>query len=179
RVLACAYSFATENFHRNETAQLGDPQSGDALADFVELCAVVKCKGEVAFDGEESWRRFIMPMAQIVLVEPVEIDFGDKNILPQFARSGHVGMNLSKLGDGSAIQHGAGRASRMIVVCRLRIVIERPMAEGRKQALDVALQVEEREWTRHRSRNESAHHLRIHAACGADRDALQLPRHIY
>jgi hypothetical protein len=42
-----------------------------------------------------------------VLVEPVEIDFGDKNILPQFARRGYIGMNLAKLGDGCAIQHGA------------------------------------------------------------------------
>src|SRR5258708_33062476 len=111
-----------------------------------------------------------------MLVEAVEINLGDKHILPQFAGRGHVWMNLAELGDSSAIQHGASRASGMIVVSRLRIVVERPMAEGGEQAFDVALQVEERQRTRRRAWSQSADYLRIHVPRRTHRDALQLQR---
>src|SRR6266849_6239525 len=132
RVLARANFFSAENFYRDETAQLRDAKSSNALVNLLELHAVVKHKGEVALNIREAGQRFITHLAQIVLVEPIEIDLGDKNILPQFAGCGHIGMNLAKLGDGSAIQHSASRASGMIVVSRLRIVVERPMAERRE-----------------------------------------------
>ncbi len=115
RVFARANFFAAENFYRDEAAQFGDAQSGNALVNFLELHAVIEYEREVALDGREAGQRFIAHLAQIVLVEPVEIDLGDKNILSQFAGRSHIGMNLAKLGDGSAIQHGSRRASRMIV----------------------------------------------------------------
>src|ERR1019366_10539560 len=146
--LARAHFFVAENFYRNETAQLGDTQCADALVEFLELHAVIKNKREVALDGREARQRFITHLPQIVLIEPVEIDLGDKNILPQFSGRSHIRMNLAKLGDGSAIQYGAGRASGMVVIggllfVGLGIVVERPMTERSEQALDVALQVEE------------------------------------
>ncbi len=110
----------------------------------LELHAVIQNKGEVTLDGREAGQRFIAHLAQIVLIEAVKINLGDKNILPQFAGRGHIGMNLAKLGDRCAIQQGAGRTSGMIEVGRLRIVAERPMAERREQRFDVTLQVEER-----------------------------------
>src|SRR5271169_6959002 len=73
-------------------------------------------------------------------------------------------MNLAKLRDGSAIQHGASGTSGMIIVGRVGIVVERPMAERSEQALDIALQVKERKWTRRRSRSESAHYVCIRGA---------------
>src|ERR1039458_1431519 len=84
-------------------------------------------------------------------------------------------MNLAKLGDGCAIQHGASRASGMVVISRLHIVVEGPMAERSEQRLEVALQVKERERTRRRSRSQSAHDI-VHVAGSADRDALHLQR---
>src|SRR5258708_34708071 len=135
---------------------------------FFELYGIAKHEGEVALDGRKARQRFITHLAQIVLIEAVEVDLGDKNILPQFAGGGHIGMKLAKLGDSSGIQPGAGGASGMIVIGRLRVVIEGPMAEGCEQGLDIALQVEEREWTRRRTRSQSAHHLRIHAARRTD-----------
>src|SRR5208337_4464269 len=147
RVLARANFFAAENFCRDETAQLGDAQSVDALVDLLELHALIKNKGEVALDGREARQRFITHLAQIVLVEPVEIDLGHKNILAQFAGRGYIGMNLAKLGNRRAIHYGASRASGMIVIRGLGIVVERPMAEGSEQVFDVALQIEERQRT--------------------------------
>src|SRR5208282_1314302 len=157
RVLARAHSFATEDFHRNETTQLADAQLANALVNFLELHAIIKREREVALNGREARQRFITHLAQIVFVEPVEIDLSDKNILPQFAQRGDLRMNLSKLGNGSAIQHGASGAPGMIVVGRVRIVIERPMAERGEQAFDIALQVKERERTRRRTRSQPAH----------------------
>ena len=112
------------------------------------ILAVIKNKREVALDGREARQRFVTHLAQIVLAEAVEIDLGDENILPQFARRGHVGMNLPKLGYSRAIQHGAGGATGVIVIgplvfIRLGVVVQSPMAEGSEQAFDVALQVEE------------------------------------
>ena len=100
RVLARANFFAAEDFHRDETSQLRDAQSNDALVDFLELDVVIKHKGEVALDGREARQRLIAHLPQVVLVELVEIDLGDENILPQLAGRGHIRMNLAKLGDG-------------------------------------------------------------------------------
>src|SRR5208282_6426163 len=150
RVLARANFFATENFYRDETTQRGDAQSADALVDFLELHAVIKHKGEVALDGREAGQRFITYLAQVVLVELIEIDFGDEYILPQFSGRGHIRMNLAKLCDGSAIQHGASGASGMVVIGSLWIKVQCPLAEGSEQRFDVAFQVEERERTRRR-----------------------------
>src|ERR1700675_4562117 len=86
RVLARANFLSAKNFYRDETAQLGDAQSSNALVNLLELHAVIKNKGEVALDGREARQRFITHLAQIVLVEPVKINFGDKNILPQSAQ---------------------------------------------------------------------------------------------
>ncbi len=90
-------------------------------------------------------------------------------------------MNLPKLGYSRAIQHGAGGATGMIIVgsllaVGLGIVVERPMAERSEQAFDVALQIEKRERTHRRPQIQSAHHIRIHAAGRADRDAFHLQR---
>src|ERR1700733_1065967 len=108
----------------------------------LELDAVIKNEGEVALDSREARQGLVTGLAQIVLIEAVEIDFGYEGMLLQFASGGHVRVNLAKLGNGRAIHDGAGRAAGMIVVGRLLVVIERPMGEGREQIFDVAFQVE-------------------------------------
>src|SRR6202161_996013 len=118
---------------------------------FRELHAIVKHKGEVALDGGEARQRFITQLAQIVLVEPVEIDLSDKNVLPQFAGRSYIGMNLAKLGHGRAIPNGASGASQRVIVDIFGIVIKRPIAEVCEQRFDLTLQIEERVRTRRRS----------------------------
>src|SRR5580698_4265602 len=54
RVLARAHFFASENLHRNKTAQLGNSQSANALINLRELHSIVKHKREVALDGREA-----------------------------------------------------------------------------------------------------------------------------
>src|SRR5258708_12062091 len=94
---------------------------------FFELYGIAKHEGEVALDGRKARQRFITHLAQIVLIEAVEVDLGDKNILPQFAGRGHIRMNLAKLGDSNALQPRPGGASRMIVIAPPPPLIKGPM----------------------------------------------------
>ena len=73
------------------------PNADNALANLLELHAIVKRKREIALDGGKFRQRFVTHLPQIVLVEPVEKNLADENILPKLARRSHIGMKLPKL----------------------------------------------------------------------------------
>src|SRR5207253_11088617 len=96
---------------------------------------------KIALHRWMPWQRLILRLPQLVFVQPIEVKLGNKQILPQLAPSG-VRMNLPELGHSCAIHHRARRTSGVVVLRRVRVVVEGIELKPAEQILDIALDVE-------------------------------------
>ena len=77
-----------------------------------------------------------------MFVQSIEVKLGNKHILPQLPAGSDVGMNLPELCHSCAIHHRALRTSGVVVLRRVRVVVEGIELKCAEQILDITLEVE-------------------------------------
>src|SRR5262249_23179607 len=114
-----------EDLRRHEAGQRLQIEFLSGLMNLFKADGVRKNEREITFYRWISRKATISRLVQIVLVQTIEMEFRHKKVTAHLAGPRYVGMQLTELRHHHAVHDSSRRTPRMVIVRRLRVVVQR------------------------------------------------------